>query len=261
MDSSGVSGATGRSPPQQSSTATISPAAITRTTYLGAAVPGRFCPNFAYHLKLDSWPTDSTDMTTAGFLSEFDHLPFISWQAQQHDRIPINLHQAASTALLPLHTREQLSSASHKARTPAYTILPARPRLEPVVPSTIVEPAIERGSVLSTPQRPVMPPGFQPFSPSPSPTTRSTPGTRPPPNRHLNLGETIQPIPRTLDPVQSTVTRYNPITATVYTLEGRAEASDIFINCCRLAAHHSNRFTLINTVTGTQLPTDSNLFV
>ena len=79
-------------------------AALTPATYLGAAVPGRFCLNFAYHFKLNSWPTDSAESTTAGFLSKLEHLPLISWQARQHDRIPLNLHQAALTALLPLKT-------------------------------------------------------------------------------------------------------------------------------------------------------------
>jgi hypothetical protein len=99
----------------------IGESAITTKTYLGAAIPGRFCPNFAYHFKIDGWPTDSAETATTGFLSEFERLSMISWQAKQHDRIPINLHQLASTVLLPLQTREQLSSAKHKAKTPSYT--------------------------------------------------------------------------------------------------------------------------------------------
>ena len=113
-------------------------AALTPATYLGAAVPGRFCPNFAYHFKLNSWPTDSAETTNAGFLSEFEHLPLISWQARQHDRIPINLHQAASTALLPLQTREQNSSAKHKDSTPAHSTPPPRP--PPLTAPTIQHP-------------------------------------------------------------------------------------------------------------------------
>jgi hypothetical protein len=34
--------------------------AITPTTYLGAAIPSRFCPNYAFHFKVtNGWPTDS----------------------------------------------------------------------------------------------------------------------------------------------------------------------------------------------------------
>jgi hypothetical protein len=62
----------------------IGEAAVTSSTYLGAAIPGRFCPNFAYHFKIDGWPTDSPEATTPGFLTEFEHLSLISWQAKQH---------------------------------------------------------------------------------------------------------------------------------------------------------------------------------
>jgi hypothetical protein len=34
--------------------------AITADTYLGVALPGRFCPNYAYHFKVvNGWPTDT----------------------------------------------------------------------------------------------------------------------------------------------------------------------------------------------------------
>jgi hypothetical protein len=135
--------------------------AITTTTYLGASIPGRFCPNFAFHFKIDGWPTDSTDTATTAFLSEFERLPLISWQAQQHARIPINLHQLASTVLLPLQTREQLSSAKHKAKTPVFTFTARaatntmREIIEiPDAPSLPPHPQ-------TTPQRPAMPSGLQ----------------------------------------------------------------------------------------------------
>jgi hypothetical protein len=68
-----------------------------------------------------------------------------------------------------------------------------------------------------------------------------------------------QPIVR---PIQSVpLNKYNPLTATVYTVEGRAEASDVFLNCCRLAVHHSQRFSLVDARTGQTIPSDSNLFV
>jgi hypothetical protein len=216
--------------------------AVTTTTYLGAAIPGRFCPNFAYHFKVDGWPTDSADTTNTGFLSEFERLPMISWQAKQHDRIPINLHQVTSTTLLPLQTRYQLASAKHKARTPAYTFRAraAQPTREIiVVPDTPSLPPRPQ----TTPPRPVMPPGFQPFSPSPPPAVRSVSSGRLPPIRRLNMDEILL-APTTTAPVPTC--RYNPLTATVYTAAGRAETNDIFLNCCRLAAHHSARFQLVD---------------
>jgi hypothetical protein len=53
--------------------------AVTTTTYLGAAIPGHFCPNSAYHFKIDGWPTDSADTTNTGFQSKFEWLPIIPW--------------------------------------------------------------------------------------------------------------------------------------------------------------------------------------
>jgi hypothetical protein len=235
----------------------IRESAVTTTTYLSAAIPGRFCPNFAYHFKIDGWPTDSADTTNTGFLSEFERLPMISWQAKQHHRISINLHQVTSATLLPLQTREQLSSAKHKARTPAYTFTsraapPTREII--VVPDAPSLPPCPQ----TTPQRPVMPPGFQPFSPSPPPAVRSVSSGRLPPNRRLNMDE-ILPAPTATAPVPTC--RYNPLTATVYTAAGRAEANDIFLNCCRLAAHHSTRFQLVDIRTSGPIPADSNIFV
>jgi hypothetical protein len=235
----------------------IGESAITTTTYLGAAIPGRFCPNFAYHFKIDGWPTDSAESVTTGFLSEFERLPMISWQAKQHDRIPINLHQLDSTVLLPLQTREQLSSAKHKAKTPSYTYTGrGAPTMTEVIEIHEAPPGLARHQ--TTPKRPEMPAGFQPFSPSPPPTARSGSSGRPPANRRLDLEE-ILPAPSATAPIP--ICRYNPLTATVYTKEGRAEANDIFLNCCRLASHHSTRFHLMEISTGATIPSDSNIFV
>ncbi len=33
-------------------------------------------------------------------------------------------------------------------------------------------------------------------------------------------------------------TEYDPVTATVYTIEGQANVPVSFLNCCRLLAHH-----------------------
>jgi hypothetical protein len=186
----------------------IGESAITTTNYLGASIPGRFCPNFAYHFKIDGWPTDSTETATTGFLSEFEHLPLISWQAQQHDRIPINLHQLASTVLLLLQTREQLSSAKHKAKTPAYTFTAraATNMMREII--AIPDAPLLPPHPQTTPQRPAIPSGFQPFSLSPPPA-------RLPPNRRLNMDNHIPPAPSATAPAP--VSRYNPLTATVYT--------------------------------------------
>jgi hypothetical protein len=68
---------------------------------------------------------------------EFEHLHMIPWQAKQHDRIPINPCQLASTALLLLTTCEQILSEQHKAKTPAYSfgnLASALASLDPTAP-------------------------------------------------------------------------------------------------------------------------------
>jgi hypothetical protein len=55
--------------------------AITPAAYLGALIPGLFCPHFAFRFHVDGWP--STDMSNQqtqgvqGFLAELKHLHFV----------------------------------------------------------------------------------------------------------------------------------------------------------------------------------------
>jgi hypothetical protein len=88
------------------------------------------------------------------------------------------------------------------------------------------------------------------FRLSPPPTARSVSLARLPPNRRLNMDDHISSAPSATAPAP--VSRYNPLTATVYTAEGRAEASDIFLNCCRLAANHSTRFQSVESALAIQ---------
>jgi hypothetical protein len=110
--------------------------AIVAATYLGAAIPSRFCPNYVYHFPVaNGWPTDDPSQSTAnpataqGFLHEFEHLPLISWKAQQHARIELDLYQPVRSDLLPLQTRDQRSSATHRSKTPTSTAVPMFPKL------------------------------------------------------------------------------------------------------------------------------------
>jgi hypothetical protein len=57
------------------------------------------------------------------------------------------------------------------------------------------------------------------------------------------------------------VQKFNPLTATMYTDKGCHEANDIFLNCCRLAAHHSPDTSLKDTMTGAPLDSDFLIFV
>jgi hypothetical protein len=76
---------------------------ITPYTYLGAALPGRFCPNYANHFQVDGWPTDNPmPMAAEGLLRQFEYLPLVLWQAQQHTRVSVNFHEPPLSILLPL---------------------------------------------------------------------------------------------------------------------------------------------------------------
>jgi hypothetical protein len=78
--------------------------AITAKTYLGADIPGRFCPNYAYHFTVaNGWPTDTMEQA---FLGEFQHGHLILPQAKQHDLIELDLHQPM-VVLDPLSTRDE----------------------------------------------------------------------------------------------------------------------------------------------------------
>jgi hypothetical protein len=101
-------------------------------------------------------------------------------------------------------------------------------------------------------------PGFQPFSPSPPPMAQSVSSGRLPPNRRLNMDEILR-APSATAPIPTC--RYNPLTVTVYTAAGRAEANDIFLHYCFLAAHHLTYFQLVDIRTGDTIPADSNIFV
>jgi hypothetical protein len=54
-----------------------------------------------------------------GFLTE--DLPFVSWQAQQHKCIEVNLHEPHLSVVLSFQMQEQNPSAAHKAKMPGMT--------------------------------------------------------------------------------------------------------------------------------------------
>jgi hypothetical protein len=226
--------------------------AINADTYLGAKIPGRFCPNFAHHFKVtNGWPTDTK---TNRFLCEFNHPPIISHNATQFDPIDIDLHQP-QLALMTFQTRDELMSESHKAKTPKYTEISVQQT--PPRPKAGDKPIKRREENL--PSRPLnleIPTTVKRFSPSPNVIRRLTPAV-----------DSAASIPRRLEDELSAITNptsvsggsYNPLSATVYTAEGRLTATNIFLNVCRLLAHQSTR-TLLHVNNG-QLPVDAYIFV
>jgi hypothetical protein len=228
----------------------IGESAIVPETYLGAKYPGRFCPNFAHHFQVtNGWPTDTK---TTQFLREFHHPHIISSQASQFDPTDIDLHQP-QLELTAFQTREELMSETHKKKTPKYTevkaLTPVRPKPTERLFGRKEQVAQERPLNLEIPTT------VKQFSPSPNFLRRLTP---------TGAGTTI---PRRLEDELSAITntssvsggQFNPVKGTIYTMDGRAIATNIFLNVCRLLAHHSMRILL--QVDQVQLPVDAHIFV
>jgi hypothetical protein len=216
---------------------------ITTDTYLGLAIPGRFCPNFAHHfLVVNGWPTDSPETK---FLGEFQHLSIISYQARQYDPVSIDLYETKDK-VQPLTTREERTSALHRIKTPKYSYTKvATPTKDGPEPAYNLNKAqMPPTSMISIPST------VKGYSPSPLGSNRRAPRMATG-SAQRRLEEDMDAIlkppaplpPMSMNPI-SMSTRFNPVTATVMTAEGREMASDQFLNACRLLAHHSTRRTL-----------------
>jgi hypothetical protein len=96
-------------------------AGITASTYLGAANPGRFCPNFGFHFKPDNdvWPTESNPIEhfTAKFL--------VSLEARDYEPVTIEVHSDRWASIRSLLTRDQLLTQRHHANTPRQSRAPS----------------------------------------------------------------------------------------------------------------------------------------
>ena len=91
-----------------------------------------------------------------------------------------------------------------------------------------------------------IPSSVKPYTPSPAGSKRAPRMQTSSAQRRLedDLVGTMDTPQRPLPSNQTDVTkikRYDPLSATVYTTEGRALANDQFLNACRLLAHHSIR--------------------
>jgi hypothetical protein len=237
--------------------------AITASTYLGAQIPARFCPNFAYHFKVtNGWPTDAARAEdTQGFLHDFEHSPLISWQAMQHARLDVNLHDLIHPIVEPLQTREERSSAKHKTGTPRVSYPNPDVPVIPIIDIATKPPVTPQQAV------PRQPPfkGLQPMSeikrfvPSPQMTLSRplTMSVAPPAARSLT-SEFQRLAPDSL-PVSSG--RFDPISGTIYTHAGRADAHPLFLTCCQLIVHHATSIHLLDPTTKHPLSSDFNIFV
>ena len=92
--------------------------AINADSYFGAQIPGRFCPNFAYHFRVaNHWPQRPDP------LEDLVKLHLVSLRAQEYDPIVIDLYIAEHPEIRLL-TRDQLSFERHRQATPRYSSVP-----------------------------------------------------------------------------------------------------------------------------------------
>ncbi len=87
--------------------------ALNADSYFGAKLPGRFCPNFAYHFRVaNNWPTRPDP------LEDLAKITTVSLCAQEYDPVIIHLHIDEHPEI-SLLTRDQLSTERHRQATPA----------------------------------------------------------------------------------------------------------------------------------------------
>jgi hypothetical protein len=265
--------------------------ALTADSYFGVKLPGRFCPNFAYHFKVaNNWPTRPDPLT------DLAKIHTVSLRAQDYDPVVIDLH-IAQHPVLTLSTRDQLSTDAHRLQTPRFSAaLPLQPGAG--APTAGAPPAQAPGAVSAAAPAPA-PPAFGSSQPAASypggsypnpyllgthhgdflgqhqpPTIPLPPALYSPPAMTASGQQhtpASQPSRQLFAPFGSAanssvtalaaVARHSdPTQATIITEQGRHEASPEFLHCCRLLVHNDVRVQLTDNVTGQILATHANLF-
>ena len=218
--------------------------ALTKDSYFGAKLPGRFCPNFAYHFRVaNNWPTSPDP------LEDLANPYTVSLRAQEYDPVVIDLHIDQHPEI-SLSTRDQLSTERHKQNTPRFSSVPRQasalahappaaggpfpplgaPYNAPVVDLTQTAPQASNlfdysGFGSLQPQRPPhLPTPAALYSPPALPLYSQPPELHPPPARSLfpAFGAATQP---PVVPPVAVARQSDPTQATILTAKGRNEAS------------------------------------
>jgi hypothetical protein len=244
----------------------IGSTAITPATYFGAAIPGRFCPNFAYHFQVaNSWPTDTSG---TDFLKEFRRSSIISVMATQHAPMNVDLHQP-DLRLTALKTIEQCTVDKHKQQTPGYNAPPKRGTYASTRKGVALDrskgpPLSATGGSKEPPLSPLsLPSTIQVFKPSPlgiglQASNHGYSTSRKNIQRQLD-DELLQTAtsPSLELKLPASKGSFDPLTTSIRTEDGRAVATDTYLNACRLLAHHSSRRALYIDET----PVDPNTII
>jgi hypothetical protein len=158
---------------------------ITSDTYLQAAIPGCFCPNFGFHFKPHNevWPTLANPI--AHFKSAF----LVGLEAHDYYPVIIEVHSDRWAPIPALLTRDERTTQRHCASTPRHTrVLPRRleaTRLPP--PNDLPQEPVRRSPQRSPSRHLNMAhPPFNSFEPA-VPAKHSLPPAPPPYSSFVDL--------------------------------------------------------------------------
>jgi hypothetical protein len=137
---------------------------ITESTYLGAAIPGQFCPNFGYHSK----PINNLWPTPVDPLPPFSAKIHVSSDAQDYAIVTIDVHGDRPVPIQALRTKDEVSAANHRSQPlqpeppvpPVPLVLSVAPPQAPPVaeqPETPVAPPVNPGNPASAASLPPPP--------------------------------------------------------------------------------------------------------
>jgi hypothetical protein len=210
---------------------------ITAATYLGAAIPGQFCPNFGFHFKPHNnvWPTDTNP------IEHFSTSALVSLEARDYDPVTIEVHGDRWAPIPSLLSRDQLSTLRHREATPKHSRIatptaqgqpqalgnppPAPPIPQALAAGQATDPTAPRApnpvtnpfdgqhaadtpplpprpphtaAALPGMNNPFIPPQVQPFSPPPLRHSTPAPGSGDTPFNHAGRTLFHQPNPSSL---------------------------------------------------------------
>ena len=143
---------------------------------------------------------------------------------QQQNRYDVDLHELDPYVIPTLQTKDQRSSADHRAKTPRSSRVPA----DHVVPhpaSTLCAIASSQPS-----RRPHLPTPMHRYTPSPQSTVQKPLAFSGPPSNRTPTSEFQATLPVIQASTSAALTRLDLLEATIYTYAGCQAASDTFIN-------------------------------
>jgi hypothetical protein len=157
---------------------------ITSDTYLQAAIPGHFCPNFGFHFKPHNevWPT------LANPIPHFKSAFLVGLEGGDYDPVILEVHSDRWAPIPALLTRDESSTQQHRASTPRHTrVSPRQLEATRLPPTDDLSREPVRHSPRQSPSRHLDMAHPPSYSFEPAPATHALPPARPPYTSFVNL--------------------------------------------------------------------------